>query len=238
MTLSGGTSLSHSATVVVEDGSDTYPRVLDPTGQLCLWAFELRGRGIDPLAVSILAQVPHRAGSTSAGNAASTSPTAAISDLANVRLQHMDAAAIDVQVSSHVIPTFRRLTPDEDLTIAESANDRAAAVTELDRASNELGFHGALINGRAARRFLDHPSLFPVLRRAAALNVPVYLHRDLPAPNTASRTLAPGSDHIGLPGVGAGELDGRMGHHRCGIRPCLSEQAYVSHHVPQRKERS
>jgi len=60
-------------------------------------------------------------------------------------------------------------------------SDTEASVRELDRAVSELGFKGALINGRTDDgRFLDHPSLFPILERAAALGVPLYLHPGQP----------------------------------------------------------
>jgi uncharacterized protein len=59
-------------------------------------------------------------------------------------------------------------------------SDTEASVRELDRTVSELGFKGVLINGRTDGRFLDHPSLFPVLERVAALGVPLYLHPGLP----------------------------------------------------------
>jgi predicted TIM-barrel fold metal-dependent hydrolase len=124
-------------------------------------------------------------------------------ELGSVRLGHMDDSGIDMQVISHVWPTFQPHTPDQELEITRAANaqvhaavsahpdrfaafaalpmsDPAAAVTELDRTVTELGFKGALINGRADGRFLDDPILFPILERAQALKVPLYLHPGLP----------------------------------------------------------
>jgi uncharacterized protein len=115
----------------------------------------------------------------------------------------MAEAGIDLQVISHVVPTVTPLPAAQQIDIARSANDQAAeavaahpgrfaafaalpmgdthaAVRELDRAVSALGFKGALINGRTEGRFLDDPSLFPVLERAAALGVPLYLHPGLP----------------------------------------------------------
>jgi uncharacterized protein len=126
-----------------------------------------------------------------------------ITDIGELRLKHMDDSGIDVQVISHVVPTFRPIPAERQIEIATGANNQAAravadhpdrfaafaalpmgdpdaAVNELDRAVGELGFVGALVNGRADGRFLDHPSLFPVLERAAALDVPIYLHPGLP----------------------------------------------------------
>ena len=44
----------------------------------------------------------------------------------------------------------------------------------------ELGFKGALIGGATDGRYLDHPSYEPLLARAEALDVPIYVH---PAPS-------------------------------------------------------
>jgi uncharacterized protein len=131
--------------------------------------------------------------------------TEEITDLAELRLKAMDESGIDVQVISHVWPTLAAVPADDQIAICTSANDQlaaavtahpdrfagfaalpladpSAAVRELDRAVGDLGFRGALINGRADadRRFLDDPSLFPVLQRAEALGVPLYLHPGAP----------------------------------------------------------
>ena len=126
-----------------------------------------------------------------------------LTDLGPVRLRSMDESSIDVQVISHIWPTYAPLAAGQEADIATAANDQLAAavavhpdrfagfaalpvgdteasVRELDRGVSELGFCGALIFGRAQGRFLDHPSLFPVLERAAALGVPLYLHPGLP----------------------------------------------------------
>jgi predicted TIM-barrel fold metal-dependent hydrolase len=128
---------------------------------------------------------------------------ATVIDLGEQRLADMDAAGIDVQVLSHVLPTFTQITVENQIAITSRANDQAAeavaahpdrfaafaalplgdaaaAVRELDRAVADLGCKGALINGRENGRFLDDPALFPILARAAALRVPLYLHPGLP----------------------------------------------------------
>ncbi len=129
--------------------------------------------------------------------------SAEIVNLGELRLQDMDDSGIDVQVISHVEPTLDQIPINQQIEIAKGANNEAAhaiaahpdrfaafaalpvadtdaAVDEFQRAVGDLGFKGALINGRAAGRFLDHPSLFPVLQRAALLGVPLYLHPGLP----------------------------------------------------------
>ncbi len=56
-----------------------------------------------------------------------------------------------------------------------------AAADELQRSVKELGFHGVLVNGATDGRFLDDPAFEPVLARAEALDVPIYLHPGIPS---------------------------------------------------------
>ncbi|HJT59099.1 MAG TPA: amidohydrolase family protein, partial [Ktedonobacteraceae bacterium] len=57
-----------------------------------------------------------------------------------------------------------------------------AAADELERAVRLHGMKGAMINGTTNGHFLDDPSFSSVLERAAALDVPIYIH---PAPPPA-----------------------------------------------------
>ena len=56
-----------------------------------------------------------------------------------------------------------------------------AAADELERSVKEDGFLGALTNGHITKKYLDHPDFEPVLARAVALDVPIYLHPGYPA---------------------------------------------------------
>lgn len=56
-----------------------------------------------------------------------------------------------------------------------------AAADELERSVREDGFLGALTNGHITKKYLDHPDFEPVLARAVALDVPIYLHPGYPA---------------------------------------------------------
>jgi hypothetical protein len=121
---------------------------------------------------------------------------------AGERLADMDAAGIDMQVLSVVLPLPRMLPAGTAVPLAQKANselhamvtahpDRFAAfatlpvtapdqaAAELERAVTELGFAGTMISGTAGGRFLDDPFFTPILETAARLNTPVYLH---PAP--------------------------------------------------------
>ncbi len=51
-----------------------------------------------------------------------------------------------------------------------------AAAEELERTVAAHGFVGALINGHAQGRYLDDEFFWPILERAEALRVPLYLH--------------------------------------------------------------
>jgi predicted TIM-barrel fold metal-dependent hydrolase len=55
-----------------------------------------------------------------------------------------------------------------------------AAAEELERTVRGHGFVGAAINGHSQGRYLDDPFFDPVLSRAAALGVPIYLHPTIP----------------------------------------------------------
>jgi predicted TIM-barrel fold metal-dependent hydrolase len=57
-----------------------------------------------------------------------------------------------------------------------------AAAHELERTVTSLGFKGAMINGTTNGHFLDDPSFLPILQRAVALDVPIYIHPAVPPP--------------------------------------------------------
>jgi predicted TIM-barrel fold metal-dependent hydrolase len=131
---------------------------------------------------------------------------AKLMDLGEVRLADMDAAGIDLQVISHTAFSLQSPLPEaESVRLAIQANDQlataiaahptrfagfailpmtspAAAADELERAVRSLGFKGAMINGTTVGRFLGDGVFLPILERAVALDVPVYLH---PAPPPA-----------------------------------------------------
>ena len=126
-----------------------------------------------------------------------------LADFDAERLQAMDAAGVSLQVLSLAGPGADLLPPHQGPDWAREANDMLAAAVarhpgrfagfahlpltapeaaadELERAVRELGFRGALINGTTGGRFLDHPSFEPILARAEALDVPIYLHPGVP----------------------------------------------------------
>jgi predicted TIM-barrel fold metal-dependent hydrolase len=122
-----------------------------------------------------------------------------LADLDTLRLQDMDKAGIDLQVISDVGSNIVSRPGEEGVQLARKANDQLAAAIaahpdrfagfaslpmtepeaaadELERAVRSLGLKGAMIFGTTNGRFLDDPAFLPVLQRAAALSVPIYLH--------------------------------------------------------------
>ena len=126
-----------------------------------------------------------------------------ISDLGAGRIAAMDDAGIDLAVLSLAAPGVEQLDGPKAVPLARECNDELAeaverypdrlagfatvpisspdaAADELERAVREHGFLGAVINGHCQGRYLDDPDFEPVLDRAAALNVPIYLHPTIP----------------------------------------------------------
>ena len=120
-------------------------------------------------------------------------------DLEEGRIADMDAAGIDVQVLSLTSPGVEQLEATEAVVLAREENDRLAdtvrrhpsrfagfaalptpapdtAADELERMVREHGFEGAIINGHTWGRYLDDEFFWPILERAEALQVPIYLH--------------------------------------------------------------
>jgi 2,3-dihydroxybenzoate decarboxylase len=126
-----------------------------------------------------------------------------LDDLGELRLREMDDAGIDFQVLSHSIPGLQGVDAATGVPLAGRANDRLAeavrahpdrfagfaalptadpraAADELERTVTKLGFKGAMINGLTGGVFHDDERFWPIYERAAALDVPIYIHPALP----------------------------------------------------------
>ena len=128
---------------------------------------------------------------------------ARLADLETLRLQDMDTSGIDLQVISDLGSSLAPRSGDEGVRLTRESNEQVAAACaahpdrfagfatlpmaepevaagELERAVRSLGLKGAMIFGTTDGRFLDDPAFLPVLERAAALSVPIYLHPTTP----------------------------------------------------------
>jgi 2,3-dihydroxybenzoate decarboxylase len=126
-----------------------------------------------------------------------------LDDLGALRLREMDEAGIDFQVLSHSIPGLQNVDAESGPALALRANDRLAeavraypdrfagfaalptanpraAADELERTVTKLGFKGAMINGLTHGVFHDDERFWPIYERAAALDVPIYIHPAVP----------------------------------------------------------
>jgi hypothetical protein len=124
-------------------------------------------------------------------------------DLDAGRIAAMEEAAIDYQVLSLASMGMEALDASRATVLARDVNDELAAAImrhpgrlggfaalalkdpeaaarELDRCVNQLGFHGALVDGTTEGVFLDDTRFLPVFEAAVHLGVPVYLHPALP----------------------------------------------------------
>jgi 2,3-dihydroxybenzoate decarboxylase len=128
-----------------------------------------------------------------------------LDDLGTLRIHAMDEAGIDLQIISENNPATQNLDAETAVKLARASNDalhaavRAhpgrfagfatlptpdpkAAADELERAVSKLGFKGAMIMGLTHGRFMDDKKFRPIFERAAALDVPVYIHPTPPHP--------------------------------------------------------
>jgi hypothetical protein len=129
----------------------------------------------------------------------------ALEDIESARLPSMDENGITLQILSVPGPGAVLLTPEAGPDYAKRYNDALAAVVrkhpgrftafahlpstapeaaadELERTVREHGFRGALLSGMVKDKFLDDPSFAPLLARAEALDVPIYIHPGVPPP--------------------------------------------------------
>ncbi len=128
-----------------------------------------------------------------------------ITDVGAGRVAEMDAAGIGMQVLSALTPGVQNLPGTEGVAYARRLNtwvankvlaahperfrafatlplsEPGAAADELEYAVRELDFVGCMTYGATHGKFLDHADFAPVLARAEALGVPIYIH-----PNWAS----------------------------------------------------
>ena len=127
-------------------------------------------------------------------------------DLGEGRIAAMDEAGIAMQLLSLTSPGVQVYDAEEGSDLAQSTNERLAeavrehpdrlaglatiapqdparAARELERAVVQLGLKGALINSHTKGEFLDEPKYWEIFEKAQQLDVPVYIHPRVPAPD-------------------------------------------------------
>ena len=122
-----------------------------------------------------------------------------IGDLDKARIAYMDKVGIDTQVVGYGGNPPMNVPGEEGVALCKKANDvlyeatqrhpgrlyayaqipfsePEAAIEELRRCRNELGFVGVMAQGPCRRTYFDDESYFPVLEEIARLGMPLYIH--------------------------------------------------------------
>ena len=128
-----------------------------------------------------------------------------MTDLGEGRLRDMDATGIATQILSLTSPGVQIFKTEDATALAHSTNDElaaairrhpdrftglaaiapqdpAAAAKELERGVRTLGLKGAIVNSHTRGEYLDDRKFWEIFEAAEALDVPIYLHPNTPAP--------------------------------------------------------
>ncbi len=123
--------------------------------------------------------------------------------LGEERLADMDGAGVDMAVLSLCSPGVQLFDPATATSLARESNDYLAegiakhpdrfmglaafspldpdnAAKELERSVTKLGLRGGILNGHTLGTYLDDEKYWPVFEAAEALDVPIYLHPNMP----------------------------------------------------------
>ena len=122
-----------------------------------------------------------------------------LTDLDQLRLQHMDACGIDVQVLALTSPGVQVMDKATAVSFARVANDHLAdairrhptrfagmlavapqdpqaAAKEIERGVTQLGIHAVVINSHTQGEYLSDPKFWDIFAAAEAHDAPIYLH--------------------------------------------------------------
>jgi 5-carboxyvanillate decarboxylase len=138
-----------------------------------------------------------------------------LQDLGDRRIADMDAAGIDKQLLLLTPPGAQIFERDIAIGVASSSNDEVAeacrnhpdrfaalaaiapqdpqaAAKEIDRAVNQLGLNGVVINSHTDGEYLDDPKFWDIFEAAEALDMPIYIHPTTPPPNMSAEFIKRG----------------------------------------------
>ena len=140
-----------------------------------------------------------------------------LTDLDQIRLQHMDETGIDRQVIALTSPGVQIMDTDTAVSFAKVANDELAAAVrrhptrfsgmvavapqnpheaakEIERGIQQLGLTGVIINSHTHGEYLSDPKFWEIFEAAEANNTPIYLHPNTPPRNMIQPFLECGLD--------------------------------------------
>jgi hypothetical protein len=126
-----------------------------------------------------------------------------LEEVGEERIADMDESGINMQVLSVTAPGGDIIEGEEAIRYAKDYNNAIAkivdehkerfaafavlpmtksnaAADELERAVKDLGFVGTMINGTTNDKFLDDAQFDSILSKAEQLDVPIYIHPNLP----------------------------------------------------------
>ena len=128
-----------------------------------------------------------------------------LTDLDQLRIQHMDECGIDKQVIALTAPGVQIMDKDIAVGLAALSNDQlseavrrhptrfvgmicvaphdpVAAAKEIERGVSKLGMNSVIINSHTHGEYLSDPKFWDIFAAAEAHDVPIYLHPNaLPA---------------------------------------------------------
>ena len=142
-----------------------------------------------------------------------------LTDLDQVRLQHMDEAGIDRQVLALTAPGVQVMAKAEAVAFSRVANDMLAdairrhptrftgmiavapqdpaeAAKEIERGVTKLGINAVVINSHTQGEYLSDSKFWDIFAAAEAHDAPIYLH-----PNSLPRNMLQPFQECGLDGA-------------------------------------
>jgi 2,3-dihydroxybenzoate decarboxylase len=140
-----------------------------------------------------------------------------LSDLDQIRLQHMDETGIDRQIIALTSPGVQVMDEETAVSFARLANDQLAeacrrhparfsgmvaiapqnpreAAKEIERGIRQLGLTGVIINSHTNGEYLSDPKFWEIFEAAEANETPIYLHPNTPPRNMIQPFLECGLD--------------------------------------------